>query len=336
MPILSTSAAQVGAHRAHRLPSFEQVRPNVFALAFEMPASWLGHSYGYLIRDGSDLHLVDVGPDSESNWDRLRQAVGAIGLRVTNITTLTATHLHGDHIGLARRLQATSGTTVALHIADAEALHRGDTYVEQKMFEAWLEDWRVPLAERATLRAAAARRATSAPPFSVDATLADGDVLDLGTHALRVIHTPGHTRGHIVLVDDAAGLVFTGDHVLPEINTGVGLGGRTNGDDPIGDYLCGIDRLRGIGSFEALPGHGYRFSSVGARAARLREHYLRRAREVAAVRAALPDASLWDVASRLRWTRGWENLSSTIRFSALCQTAMHVARATRPLPPHSD
>src|SRR5690606_12178234 len=95
--------------------------------------------------------------------------------------------------------------------------------------------WGVPVEERAAL-GAAPRRRNARPGFSADIRVGAGDVLDLPGHDLVVIPTPGHTSGHIGLADRSTGLVFTGDHVLPGVNPGIGLGGPAH--DPLGDYLA--------------------------------------------------------------------------------------------------
>ncbi|RFU19404.1 MBL fold metallo-hydrolase [Geodermatophilus marinus] len=56
---------------------------------------------------------------------------------------------------------------------------------------------------------------TIAPP-APSRTLTEGDVVDLGGRALRVLHTPGHSGDSICLLDDASGILFGGD----TINTG--------------------------------------------------------------------------------------------------------------------
>lgn len=326
MGIRSTSEQQLAAFEAHRLPEFEEVRPGVYAVAFELPNSWLGYSFGYLIQESDSLHLVDVGADSDSNWQALADAVGTLGRRVSDIATVMLTHVHGDHTGLSARLQAAGATTVAMHVADTQALRSGAVRVDRIQFESWLEEWEVPAEQRDLMRDAAKRPVASAPMFEVSTVLNGDEAVKLGARTLRVVHTPGHTTGHIVLIDDDAGIVFTGDHVLPRINTGVGLGGRLLGDDPIGDYLTALERLGEVAEYEVLPGHCYRFSNVGARTRQLREHHLRRARDVEMVIGSLPGVGVWEIASRLQWAMGWENLSGTARFSALCQTSMHVAR----------
>jgi glyoxylase-like metal-dependent hydrolase (beta-lactamase superfamily II) len=41
--------------------------------------------------------------------------------------------------------------------------------------------------------------------------LRDNDLIDLGNHQLRVIHTPGHSPGHAAYFDETSHLLFTGD-----------------------------------------------------------------------------------------------------------------------------
>ncbi len=50
-------------------------------------------------------------------------------------------------------------------------------------------------------------------PYSceVDRELVDGEILDFGALRLQVIHTPGHTPGHIALYEPQAGILFSGD-----------------------------------------------------------------------------------------------------------------------------
>ena len=47
------------------------------------------------------------------------------------------------------------------------------------------------------------------------ATVEDGQVIDLGGRKLEVLYTPGHSSSSIMLVDEANGLLFTGDTWYP-------------------------------------------------------------------------------------------------------------------------
>ncbi len=90
----------------------------------------------------------------------------------------------------------------------------------------------------------------------VDEELTDGQILQVGTCALRVLHLPGHTPGGVALLyDDPVGHphLFTGDSLFP------GGVGRTTSDE---DFQTLFDAVRAQ-VFEVLPdetwvypGHG--------------------------------------------------------------------------------
>ncbi len=81
-------------------------------------------------------------------------------------------------------------------------------------------------------------------------TYGDGDVLDLGGTAVRVLHTPGHSAGSVVLL--AEDVMLSGDTLF--------AGGCGRWDLPGGDgraILSSLARLGALeGDFRICPGHG--------------------------------------------------------------------------------
>jgi glyoxylase-like metal-dependent hydrolase (beta-lactamase superfamily II) len=51
----------------------------------------------------------------------------------------------------------------------------------------------------------------------VDRALREGDRVEWKDFAVRVLHSPGHTPGHLLLEDEKAGLLFTGDQVMGQV-----------------------------------------------------------------------------------------------------------------------
>ena len=125
--------------------------------------------------------------------------------------------------------------------------------------------------------------------------------------AIEVLHTPGHTTGSICLRLPEERLLLTGDHVLPAIHPGLGLGGSSD-RNPVAEYLDSLGRVVGHDDHEVLPGHNYRFTGLAERAAATAAHHRRRTDEVAAALERTPDASVFEVASVLTWTAGWQRL----------------------------
>ncbi|MBQ1406828.1 MAG: MBL fold metallo-hydrolase [Eubacterium sp.] len=48
----------------------------------------------------------------------------------------------------------------------------------------------------------------------IDVMLKDGDVIPLGSDSLKVIHTPGHTKGSVCFLSEKSKVCFTGDTVF--------------------------------------------------------------------------------------------------------------------------
>jgi glyoxylase-like metal-dependent hydrolase (beta-lactamase superfamily II) len=278
--------------------------------------------YLFLTDDG--VHLVDPGWDTDDNRARLDAGLRDAGRTLDDVRSITATHLHPDHLGLGARLRAERGIPIALHRAEHAALRR-PLYPEP---EETVRRWGIPPALAAGVTSELVPRSHPVG-FEGDVVLDDGDLLTIPGRSIRVIHTPGHTAGSICLHDEGAGLLLTGDHVLPIVNPGLGLGGFGPDDDPLGAALDSYARIAAYDDAEVLPGHGARFRGVAARATQIAERHRRRSAEIAALAAEHPGASVWDVASRVEWTGGWESLSGFVLLSALSQTEMHLRHLAR-------
>ncbi len=93
-------------------------------------------------------------------------------------------------------------------------------------------------------------------PVPVDRRVGDGDVVEVGTCRLEVVHLVGHTPGSIALLyDDPDGTphLFTGDSLFP------GGPGRTTSPEDFGSLMDDLatkvfDRLPDETWF--YPGHG--------------------------------------------------------------------------------
>ena len=319
----ATSTNQFDASSAGSVPPLERVRERVWALGTAMPGGHIPYSLLYLVRDAADgVHVIDPGWASDENWAGLLGALAAIGSGLSAVGSITATHLHPDHIGMAQRLRGETGAPVQVHALEARALATiGDGGWTPSALAHELDEWRVPAGRREELERVLVG-APLQPSVQVDRVIDDDDRLDIPGFDLVAMHTPGHTPGSISLRDDANGMVLTGDTILPIMHAGLGLGGPTD-TNPISDYLASLAALGRYPDHEVLPGHGYRFAGLADRAGQSVEHHLRRSREVAAILERDPAASIWDIASGLTWTAGWQNLSGFFLQSALSQTAMH-------------
>ena len=163
--------------------------------------------------------VIDPGDDPEAILNIVASHGLTLGLTV-------ATHAHFDHIMAAEALRAATGAPFYLHTDDVALL-----------------DW-VPASLQLFLG-----RATGTAP-EVDARLADGDEIKVGSSGLEVIHTPGHSPGSICLLGGE--MLFAGDTLFAQ---SVGRTDLPGGDT---DQLIGSikRRLFTLGDLPVYPGHG--------------------------------------------------------------------------------
>ena len=90
--------------------------------------------------------------------------------------------------------------------------------------------------------------------------LGEGDVVEAGDRALRVLHTPGHAPDHVCFLDEEEGALFCGDLL---IQGGTVVVPASYGGD-LADYLASLARVRELRPARVLPAHGPEIDDVDA------------------------------------------------------------------------
>ncbi|MEZ9564582.1 MBL fold metallo-hydrolase [Vibrio artabrorum] len=166
--------------------------------------------------------VVDPGGDIQ----QLAAIIEELGVKVVD---LVLTHGHLDHVG---------GTVPLAEILKANIVgpHKADNFWLQGL-ENQSQMFGFPLCKA----------------FEPNTWLEEGDKVTFGNQVIDVIHTPGHTPGHVVLYSEQARLAFVGDVLFN------GAIGRT--DFPQGDFNTLIDSIKTklwpLGNdVTFVPGHG--------------------------------------------------------------------------------
>ena len=186
--------------------------------------------------------LVDPGSPLDAENERLERALTVARDRLgRRVTAIWLTHHHQDHIGGVERLRRFLGVPVLAHPATAERL---------------------------------------AGRIAVDGTLTDNQRIVLAgdpPFAVRVLHTPGHARGHLCFLAESQSSILAGDLVA-------GLGTIVV-DPPEGDmddYLASLARLADLNPRILFPAHGPAIQNAVAKLREYIEHRLWREERVAA------------------------------------------------------
>lgn len=253
----------------------------------------------YLLETASGLVAVDAGWAGHPTLaERLAAGLSSIGADISDLTRFLVTHLHRDHYTYAVEHRAGYGSRVSLGLDEAASLS-----VLQR------SERRPTKGDLARLRRCGAEGvAERLPVQSMDPSiwqdpddwLTPGPIADLGDLVLDARATPGHTRGHLVFVDEVRSLTFTGDHVLP--HTVPSAGSEQVRTNPI--LSRQLDSLRAVLAWpdsELLPAHGPVGSSTHARASELLDQL--QARVSRCLECVRGRSTTLDVARRLTWSR---------------------------------
>ena len=133
----------------------------------------------YILHDEKTKEAAVIDPGGD--FPELKSYIESNGLSVKYIIV---THGHGDHIGALRELKDYSKAIICVHKEDHEMLGSKSKNYSEIVAGTGVE-------------------------MSADRLLEDGDVLELGETKLKIIHTPGHSRGGVCVYCE--GNLFSGD-----------------------------------------------------------------------------------------------------------------------------
>jgi glyoxylase-like metal-dependent hydrolase (beta-lactamase superfamily II) len=307
-------------------PGAFEVAPGVHRIPLPLPNDGLRAVNVYAIADGDSLTLVDGGWALDESRQQLDAALAQIGAGAGDITRFLVTHAHRDHYTQALTLRREFGSEVMLGEEERHTLDRlmsPDHRSMDRQLELLAEHGAKPVRDALlSARSDAPRNHVWEKP---DAWINATTDLGLSDRQLRAMPTPGHTRGHLVFLEEQAGLMFAGDHVLPHITPSIGFEQAPTAS-PLRDYLASLRLVRGLPDMRLLPAHGPVTDSVHDRVDELLAHHDARLVATAAVVAA-GASTAYEAARALTWTRrerAFDDLDVFNQMMAVLETAAHL------------
>jgi len=310
-------------------PKVEDLGGGVHRIPLPLPLDGLKGVNVYAITDPGGVDLIDAGMAIIAVRERLTESLRQLGYGLGDVRNFFVTHIHIDHYSMAIELRREFRSLISLGederanmLATREMIagtggHRVFGADSLRRLGAAELIGKLPMLER------------QGPMFTdwedPDRWVADGADLDLRTRTLRAVHTPGHTRGHLIYHDAASEIMFAGDHVLPHITPSIGFEPAGN-RMALRDYLSSLARTLALPDARLLPAHGPVTGSTHERVNELLAHHDLRLAEIhQAVLAGY--ATPYEVARAIRWTRQqrrFDDLDLFSRIMSVNETAAHL------------
>jgi glyoxylase-like metal-dependent hydrolase (beta-lactamase superfamily II) len=280
-----------------------RVADGIWRIPLPLPMDGLKAINVYVIETEQGLTLVDGGWAIPQARDLLERCLRDVGHSFTDLRRFLVTHIHRDHYTMASVLGREFGADVSLGIGEKPGLDLLNSAEEltENPFAAVL----VTAGARDVAELWAAGSEGEAPDPSMwgyPDTWFDGDhEIAVGSRTIDAVHTPGHTPGHFVFAEKAAGLLFAGDHVLPTITPSIGFTVPPT-EQPLRDFMESLAKVRSLPDLTILPAHGPVAPSSHTRVDELLVHHEQRLDLSLAALSSGPSTAL-KVAGHLPWTR---------------------------------
>ena len=325
----------------------------------------LGDNWAYAVPTAAGILLVDAGPDYDGAWEVLAAQLAAADLDIADVRLVLITHAHIDHCGLAHRWQA-AGVPVAASRLEAQSFRHGRNiigyqtqYVFAHMRQAGVPEEQIQAFIEARERMRQAYRSGDntgggvrrerwpglirGTPFTADWELEDEAEIRLGGRRLILISAPGHTPGNCVFHEPDTGVLFSGDQLIPGLNSNPGWHWDIAQDPPerfrsLPAFTRSLDRIEQLDVRHLYPGHRERSDEVAKEIEKVRRHHRKRQTQIKQLLADGPQTPyqlLTRMFKHLPSQRLWQAMAElTGHLDNLVTTHQATEAPTTPTPIH--
>ncbi len=252
--------------------NIKEICENVYMLSIPLLYHDMQVSVCICIHD-KNLTLIDTGPHFGGTLSEIEESLKFLGYTLKDIDRILITHYHTDHSGLASQIKKQSGASVQMSDICSENIRT------------IAMDFRIELLRKFSLQQGLGEKTmntimnffnslrTAIEPVKADKILQSNEIIKIGNHELKVISTPGHTRGHICFHITKQKILLSGDHILPDITPNLSPDLVKPNYRPLKNYLRSLEKIKDLPVDIVYPGHGEPFREFKNRVEETQEHH---------------------------------------------------------------
>lgn len=252
----------------------------IFAVSLPLPFS-LKQITAYVVESAGKLTIIDTGLHTKQTSDTWLQFFREKNWQWDQVKKIIVTHYHPDHYGFAGKLQEWSGASVYIAKMEYDQIQAfwNLSIGNSSSVAAFFASFGFPTERlfEITRHMESFRSVIEPHPVDVKWIQAEEEI-EIGAEFYRVIHTPGHSQGHLSFLHEN-GNFFAGDVILPKITPNIPL--LPKGDpNPLLTFFATLEKIDSLHIKKVYPAHGNVFYAVKQRTNEIKNHHYERLKKI--------------------------------------------------------
>jgi glyoxylase-like metal-dependent hydrolase (beta-lactamase superfamily II) len=251
--------------------TIEQIESGGYRIGIPVPFP-MKYVYCYLFKQKENFVLIDVGfnyPAAKEAWE---EVFVHLGIEPTKIKTIYLTHFHPDHSGLCGWMQQRTDAHVYMHEIDMNMMEQvwGENSVQTVQMKQMILDYGVP--EQLSGDIITHMKKITNHVLPLPAVSSIGSQVEFNDQIWKVIHTPGHSAGHICFYQEEDQVLLAGDHVLDKITPNISVWPGSS-QNPLHEYVESLLKIKSFPAKKVYSAHGHVIENLDERVDELIRHH---------------------------------------------------------------
>ncbi|MFX1457222.1 MAG: MBL fold metallo-hydrolase [Promethearchaeota archaeon] len=288
----------------------------------------------YLFTIKDKYVLIDAGYSMKYWQKAFYKALNDLNTKIEDIDYCIITHEHPDHVGLVKTLkEANPEIKIGMHkIAYELAKLREELSKKTNIEEQVKERTKLFLSlgiQKEEVEIMIQRLGGGGMNFEYvqpNLLLKNNDRIVDGE--LQIIHSPGHSVGHICIYYTKKGILFSGDHILSNITPHLGtlvipaaeeFNKKNNFENILDHYLKSLDKIDNLNPRIILPGHEEIIYDPHERITAIKNHHQNRLYDISRIILNNPSTPL-----EIAFSHFGDDLDQMNKVLAISETLVHL------------
>lgn len=303
----------------------KEVYKNIYLEEFPLTGNPLKSMNIFVIKTDEGNLIIDTGFNNPENIKNMDDLFEKLNLDIRN-TSLFLTHLHSDHVGLAKYLENKGIKEIFLSETDGEIVENG--FLENgSQWQNIIKHSILQGLGKENLNIKDHPGFKNRPKEKFNYTkLNPKDKLKIGEFNFELIDEAGHTPGMLGLYEKDKKILFCGDHILGKITPNITWWGEEYGDS-LGIYLENLEKIKDYNIKYLFSSHRFLVDDVNERIEVLKAHHQKRLDETIQTIKKYKKVNTYEVTKNLSWdirAKDWNDFPDSQKWFAVGEASAHL------------